>query len=79
MKPTLFFHRKSDMTAFAKAFAKSQPLNWFVRTTMHCNHRVTEKRKAIFLIQNETIVQRLVQCNTCKQMQKEIEPKNQVV
>lgn len=66
MKPTKFFKSKATMTAFAKQFAKNAN-SWFLRTTLHCNHDVIGKRKAIVLVKDETIVQRLIQCNTCKQ------------
>lgn len=65
MKSTKYFSQKSAMTAFAKAFAKEQQLNWYIRTFLPCNHRVGEGRKAIVLISNEKIVQRLVYCGTC--------------
>lgn len=66
MKPTKFFSQKSAMTDFAKAFKAEHHLNWYVRTTMECNHKVIEKRKAIILMNEEKAVQRLVYCGTCK-------------
>lgn len=66
MKPTKFFRSKAEMTAFAKQFAEKVNC-WYLRTTLHCNHDVIGKRKAIILVEKETIVQRLIQCNTCKQ------------
>lgn len=63
----MFFTKKSEMTAFAKAFTRYNAGNWFLRTTLPCNHRVRERRKAIILITGETIVRRLVICSTCKE------------
>lgn len=74
MKPTQYFSRKSEMTDFAKAFAKAHPLNWYIRTTLECGHRVNERRKSIVLVHDEQIKQRLVVCGTCK---KAVEPKNE--
>ncbi len=70
MKVTQFFKSKSALTSAAKAHAKSQPGNWFIRTTLECNHRVRERRKAVILVTGETIVQRLILCNTCMQAHK---------
>ena len=66
MRPTKYFSSKSEMTDFAKAFRTLHPQNWYLRTTLECDHRVNERRKSIVLIADETIVQRLTQCNTCK-------------
>lgn len=76
MKPTKYFSQKSAMTDFAKAFRAEAPLNWYVRTTLECNHRVVEKRKAIILMNEEKAVQRLVCCGICK---KSYEPKTETL
>lgn len=65
MKPTIYFSKKSEMTAFAKTFAKEHVANWFLRTTLECDHKVNERRKSIVLISGETIVRRLTICGTC--------------
>jgi hypothetical protein len=66
MKPTIYLSRKSEMTDFAKTFAKEHPDNWYLRTTLECDHKVNEKRKAIVLITAEKLVRRLIVCGTCK-------------
>jgi hypothetical protein len=65
MRPTIYFSSKSEMTDFAKEFAKYEPGNWFLRTTLECDHRVRENRKAIVLISGEKVVRRLIYCATC--------------
>ncbi len=76
MKPTQYFRSKEELTAFAKSFAKSHPQNWFVRTTLECNHKVNERRKSVILISGERIVQRLIICNTCKSFNVELKSDN---
>lgn len=71
MRPTIYFARKSEMTDFAKEFAKSHPENWYLRTTLECDHKVNEKRKAAILISGEKLVQRLIVCGTCKPKKEE--------
>jgi hypothetical protein len=66
MKPTIYFAKKSDMTNFAKTFAKEHPANWYLRTTLECDHKVNEKRKAVVLIHGEQLERRLIVCGTCK-------------
>lgn len=72
MKPTKFFTRKSEMTEYAKAFAKQHQLNWYIRTHLSCNHRVNEGRKAIVLIAGEQVKQRLIVCHSCKTQSSEL-------
>lgn len=64
MRPTMYFNNAVEMAAFAKEFAKEQP-NWFLRTTLTCNHLPFEKRKAIVLISKEKLVRSLIVCKTC--------------
>lgn len=66
MKPTIYVANKAKLTELAKLFAKEHPANWYLRTTLECDHKVNEKRKAVVLISNETLVQRLIVCATCK-------------
>lgn len=66
MKPTKYFATKSELTDFAKTFRTFHPLNWYIRTTLECDHRVNEHRQAIVLINDEKLVQRLIVCNICK-------------
>lgn len=75
MKPTLYFATKLELTNFAKAFRGLHPQNWFLRTTLECDHRVNERRKAIVLISDEKVVQRIIVCATCKNAN--VEPKKQ--
>ncbi len=63
---TKYFRTKAEITNFANNFRTLHPLNWFVRTTLECDHRVNERRKAIVLISDEKVVQRIIVCNTCK-------------
>ncbi len=66
MKPTQYVSRKSELTAIAKAFAKEHPKNWYIKTTLECDHKVNERRKGVFLVTGEKLVQRLIVCATCK-------------
>ncbi len=65
MKATKYFKNKTDMVRFAKAFKAEQQFNWYIRTTLQCNHLINEKRQAIILVDNETIIQRLISCRVC--------------
>lgn len=65
MKATKYFRNSTDMADFAKEFCKEHRDHWFIRTTLRCDHVINEKRKAIVLVNNETIVQRLITCRTC--------------
>lgn len=67
MKPTKYFASKSALTQAAKSHVKAHPLNWYVRTTLCCGHRAVQKTKAIILIEDERVAQRLVLCNSCSQ------------
>lgn len=67
MKVTKYFKRKSELTAYAKAFVKEHPTHWYLRTTLKCDHRTDQHRKAIVLVKNEQIIQRLILCNACCQ------------
>lgn len=65
MRATKYFRNATDMVAFAQAFCNAQKDRWFLRTTLRCDHLINEKRHAIVLVENETIVQRLIVCKTC--------------
>lgn len=67
MIPTQYIAKKSVLTEVAKNHVKAHPLNWYIRTTLNCGHRAVQKTKAIVLIQDEKVTQRLILCNTCKQ------------
>lgn len=67
MRPTQFFRSKAELTNAAKQHSKAHQHNWVIRTKLPCNHRVNHNNKAIVLLENETIVQRLVLCNCCNQ------------
>lgn len=77
MRPTKYFSTKSEISDFAKAFRALHPQNWFLRTTLECDHRVNERRKGIVLISDEKVVQRLIVCGTCKNAN--VEPKNETL
>lgn len=68
MRPTKYFKNATEMTAFAKDFASVQP-NWYLRTTLQCDHVLNEKRKAIVLISKESLVRSLIVCSTCNRNQ----------
>lgn len=65
MRPTKYFRNSTDMTAFAQFFGNQHKDHWFIRTTLRCDHVINENRKAIVLVNNETIVQRLITCKVC--------------
>ncbi len=65
MKATKYFKNATDMANFANQFKAEQSFNWYIRTTLQCDHLINEKRKAIVLVHNETIVQRLITCRVC--------------
>lgn len=65
MRPTIYVNTKLELTETAKAFAKEHPNNWYLRTTLECDHKVNEKRKAVVLITGEKLVRRLIVCQTC--------------
>lgn len=65
MRATKYFRNATDMVAFAQNFCNEQKHRWFVRTTLRCDHLINEKRQAIVLVENETIVQRLIVCKKC--------------
>lgn len=65
MRATKYFQNSEEMAAYAKAFCDGQKDRWIIRTTLRCDHIVNEKRKAIIIADNETIVQRLITCKTC--------------
>lgn len=67
MKPTQYFSSKSALTEAAKSHVKLHPLNWYIRTTLTCGHRAVQKTKAIVLIEDERVAQRLILCNSCAQ------------
>jgi len=65
MRATKYFRNSTDMAVFAKSFCNEHKDRWMIRTTLRCDHVINENRKAIVLINNETIVQRLITCRTC--------------
>lgn len=65
MKATKYFRNSTDMASFAQAFVNKSQNRWFLRTTLRCDHVINERRKAIVLVENETIVQRLITCRIC--------------
>jgi hypothetical protein len=65
MKATKYFRTKEAMTQFAKNFRTLHPLNWYLKSTLECDHAVIQKRKALILVNNETIVQRVIYCPIC--------------
>lgn len=67
MRATKYFRTKDAMTQFAREFKAQLPLNWYIRTTLECDHAVIQKRKAIVLVNNEKVVQRVVYCPICNE------------
>lgn len=67
MKATKYFRTKEAMTEFAKNFKTLHPLNWYIRTTLECDHAVIQKRKAIVFVADEKVVQRIILCKICNQ------------
>lgn len=65
MKATKYFKTKAEMTLFAEHFKAKQKDNWYVRTNLRCDHILNQNRKAIVLVTNETIQQRLIECKIC--------------
>ncbi len=66
MKATKFFPNSTEMAEFCKEFCKENKQNRsYFRTFLKCNHRMNEQRKAMVLVDNETIVQRLITCKVC--------------
>lgn len=65
MRATKYFRNSADMAVFSQSFSNEHKDNWFIRTTLRCDHIINENRKAIVLVVNETIVQRLITCRTC--------------
>ena len=67
MLATKYFRTKEQMTQFARSFKALHPLNWYIKTTLECDHAVIQKRKALLLISNETIQQRVIYCPICNE------------
>lgn len=65
MRATKYFRTKEAMTQFAHEFKAQHPLNWYIRTTLECDHAVIQKRKAVVLISDEKVIQRLIYCKIC--------------
>ncbi len=65
MLATKYFKNKTDMVTFAKEFKAKDQFNWYIRTTLQCDHLIHERRNAIVLVHNETIIQRLISCRVC--------------
>ena len=65
MRATKYFRNSTDMAVFAKVFCDEHKDHWMLRTTLRCDHIINENRKAIVLVNNETIIQRLITCRTC--------------
>ena len=65
MRATKYFRTKEAMTQFAREFKALHPLNWYLKTTLECDHAVIQKRKALVLVSNETVIQRVIYCPIC--------------
>lgn len=71
MKSTKYFQNSTEMADFAQQFRQESKQNkWFIRTFLRCDHVINENRKAIVLVDNETIIQRLITCKKCFNAQK---------
>lgn len=70
MKATKYFQNSTEMAEFAQQYRQENKQNkWYLRTFLRCDHRINEQRKAIVLIDNETIIQRLITCKVCSNAQ----------
>ncbi len=77
MRATKYFRTKEQLSQFAREFKALHPLNWYVRTTLECDHAVINKRKAIVLIADEKVTQRIILCKICNEHGNAIvEPQN---
>lgn len=76
MKATKYFRTKSAMTEFAKDFRKLHPLNWYIKTTLECDHVIIQRRKALVLISDETVTQRVILCSICNEHGNSVELKS---
>ena len=65
MKATKYFRTKEAMTQFARDFKAMHPHNWYLKTTLECDHAIINKRKALVLVNDEKIVQRVIYCPIC--------------
>ncbi|MDC9722383.1 MAG: hypothetical protein PSN34_06375 [Urechidicola sp.] len=65
MRATKYFKNSTDMAIFAAHFTAKQKSNWYIRTTLRCDHVLNQRRKAIVLVTGETIRQRLITCKVC--------------
>lgn len=74
MRATKYFKNSADMADFAKHFKVLNKNNWYIRTTLICDHVLNENRKAIVLATGETIVQRLITCKVCNKHGNSVEP-----
>lgn len=73
MKATKYFPNSTEMADFARQFRQENKQNkWFLRTNLRCDHRINEQRKAIVLVDNEIIIQRLITCKVCSNAQNDI-------
>lgn len=67
MLATKYFRTKEQMTTFARNFKALHPLNWYLKTTLECDHAIIQKRKALVLVSNETVIQRVIYCPICNE------------
>lgn len=66
MKSTKYFQNSTQMAEYAQQFRQESKQNkWFIRTFLRCDHVINENRKAIVLVDNENIIQRLITCKKC--------------
>lgn len=66
MRATKYFSNSTEMADFAKEFRhENSQSKWYIRTALPCDHRVNEQRKGMILVDNETIIQRLITCKVC--------------
>ncbi|WP_376777439.1 hypothetical protein [Flavobacterium covae] len=81
MKATKYFRTKEAMTQYATTFKAFHPLNWYLRTTLECDHAIISKRKAIVLVAHEKIEQRIILCPICHKHGNsiDVQPKNETL
>ena len=67
MKATKYFRTSEEMAAYGKDWCKAFSYRWYLRTSLICDHAPHEKRKAIVLVERETLQQSLITCKVCNQ------------
>lgn len=67
MRATKYFRMSENIANNAKDWCNALPYRWFLRTTLRCDHVHHEKRKVIVLVEQETLIRKLITCKVCNQ------------